>query len=106
MQEATDQRTQRIAKLDVLRVQNIPPYINSFHVSTTISEVLQTYNDNTKEALEAQEFTVITAGRIMSMRMHGKTSFAHIQSGTERLQIYVRKKELGEQGFDLYKVNR
>ncbi|PIE33401.1 lysine--tRNA ligase [candidate division KSB3 bacterium] len=103
MQEtASDQRAQRIAKLDTLRTQNIPPYINSFHVTSTISQLLSNYSGKDKEELEAQEYTTTTAGRIMSMRMHGKTSFGHIQSGKDRVQIYVRKKELGDV-FDLYK---
>lgn len=103
MQEAIDQRSQRIAKLEILQKENIPAYVNSFHVTKTISEVTQSYSDVLKEALEEQEHLVTTAGRIMSMRMHGKTSFAHIQSNRDRIQIYVRKKELGDQMFDFYK---
>ena len=106
MQETTttDQRSQRIAKLDELRAQDISPYINSFHVTQSVTELLELYRDKTKEALEAQEYLTTTAGRIMSMRMHGKTSFAHIQSGNDRIQIYTRKKELGAEAFDLYKT--
>lgn len=103
MQEALDQRSQRISKLETLQKENIPAYVNSFHVSKNISEVMQSYRDLSKETLEEQEHIVTTAGRIMSMRMHGKTSFGHIQSGGDRIQIYVRKKELGDQMFDLYK---
>ncbi len=102
MQETTDQRAQRIAKLDTLSTENIPAYINSFHITTNISHLLSEYSDKNKDELEAQEYTLTTAGRIMSIRMHGKTSFGHIQSGTDRVQIYVRKKELGEV-FTLYK---
>lgn len=103
MQEALDQRSQRISKLETLQQENIPAYVNSFHVSKSIAEIVQSYRDISKEDLEGQEHLVTTAGRIMSMRMHGKTSFTHIQSGGSRIQIYVRKKELGDQMFDLYK---
>jgi len=103
MQEALDQRSQRISKLETLQKENIPAYINSFHVTKSISQVVQNCGNILKEPLEEQEHVVTTAGRIMSMRMHGKTSFAHIQSDGDRIQIYVRKKELGEQMFDLYK---
>ncbi len=105
MQEViTDQRLQRIAKLDDLRAKNIEPYINSFHITRNITETIRNYSGNTKEELEAEEHTVKTAGRLMSMRMHGKTSFAHIQSGSDRIQIYVRKKDVGGEVFDLYKT--
>jgi lysyl-tRNA synthetase class 2 len=102
MQEAIDQRSQRISKLEMLRNENIRAYINSFHVAQSISEVVQSYKETPKKDLEEQEHIVTTAGRIMSMRMHGKTSFAHIQSNGDRVQIYIRKKELGDQMFDLY----
>lgn len=103
MQETTtDQREQRIAKLETLHAENIPAYINSFHITSNINKLLEDYNEKGKEELEAQEYNVTTAGRIMSIRMHGKTSFAHIQSGKDRIQIYVRKKELGDV-FELYK---
>ena len=99
MQETTtDQREQRIAKLETLHAENIPAYINSFHITSNINKLLEDYNEKGKEELEAQEYNVTTAGRIMSIRMHGKTSFAHIQSGKDRIQIYVRKKD--EEGWE------
>ncbi len=104
MLETTDQREQRIAKLAELAANNIPAYVNSFHVTANITELLRSYAEITKEELEANEDHVTTtAGRIMSMRIQGKTSFAHIQSGTDRVQIYARIKELGEEGFKFYK---
>jgi lysyl-tRNA synthetase class 2 len=103
MQEALDQRSQRILKLEALQQQNIPAYVNSFHVTKTVTEVITQYEQTAKAELESQEQLVTTAGRIMSMRMHGKTSFAHIQSDGSRIQVYARKKELGDEMFDLYK---
>jgi lysyl-tRNA synthetase class 2 len=103
MQEAIDQRSQRMLKLEGFRQNNIPAYVNSFHVTHTITAITEEYACVSKTDLEAREYTVTTAGRIMSMRMHGKTSFAHLQSNGSRLQIYMRKKELGDEVFDLYK---
>lgn len=103
MQEALDQRSQRMLKLETLQKQNIPAYVNSFHVNKNITDVVRNYEQVAKEELEGQEHLITTAGRLMSMRMHGKTSFAHIQSDGSRIQVYVRKKELGDEMFDLYK---
>lgn len=103
MLETTDQREQRIAKLAELEANNIPAYVNSFHVTANITELLRLYADKTKEELEANEYVTTTAGRMMSMRIQGKTSFAHIQSGTDRVQVYARTKELGDDGFKFYK---
>ncbi len=104
MQEtATDQRAQRIAKLGQLQADNIPAYINSFHIDSNITQLLKDYSEKNAEELEAEEFTTTTAGRIMSIRMMGKMSFAHIQSGKDRIQICVRKNELGAEAFNFYK---
>ena len=104
MQEtATDQRAQRIAKLEQLQADNVPAYINSFHIDSNVTQLLDEYREKKAEELEAEEFITTTAGRIMSMRMMGKMSFAHIQSGKDRIQICVRKNELGAEAFNFYK---
>lgn len=41
-----------------------------------------------------------TAGRLMALRGKGKTYFAHIEDQSGRIQIYIRKDELGEEIFD------
>ena len=40
----------------------------------------------------------------MSIRLQGKAGFAHLQQGGQRLQIYVRKDDVGEDIFALYKL--
>ncbi len=44
------------------------------------------------------------AGRLMAIRAQGKAGFAQVQQGGQRLQIYVRKDDVGERGFALYKL--
>jgi lysyl-tRNA synthetase class 2 len=41
------------------------------------------------------------AGRVVSMRSHGKTSFLHLADGSGRIQVYVRRDELGEEVYGL-----
>ena len=41
-----------------------------------------------------------TAGRIMSLRGKGKVYFAHIEDQSGKIQIYIKKDELGEEQFD------
>lgn len=41
-----------------------------------------------------------TAGRLMALRGKGKTYFAHIEDQSGRIQIYIRKDELGDEIFD------
>ncbi len=56
------------------------------------------------ELLEAGQTEVAVAGRLMSLRVQGKAGFAHLQGGGKRLQIYVRKDDVGETVFALYKL--
>ncbi len=56
------------------------------------------------ETLEAEHPEFAVAGRIMSIRLQGKAGFAHLQQGGKRLQIYVRKDDVGEDVFALYKL--
>jgi lysyl-tRNA synthetase class 2 len=56
------------------------------------------------EQLEADRKQVAIAGRIMAIRLQGKAGFAQLQQGGQRLQIYVRKDDVGENAFALYKL--
>jgi lysyl-tRNA synthetase class 2 len=58
----------------------------------------------TGEQLEADRQQVAIAGRIMAIRIQGKAGFAQLQQGGQRLQIYVRKDDVGENAFALYKL--
>ena len=73
-----------------------------------ISDLLEHFdNPNTPisaELLEAGQTEVAVAGRLMSLRVQGKAGFAHLQGGGKRLQIYVRKDDVGETVFALYKL--
>jgi lysyl-tRNA synthetase class 2 len=56
------------------------------------------------EALEAEGIKAAVAGRIVAIRLQGKAGFATLLQNGARLQIYVRKDDVGEQGFELYKL--
>ena len=47
---------------------------------------------------------VAIAGRLMQIRIQGKTGFAHLQQGGQRLQIYVRKDAVGDAQFAILKL--
>jgi lysyl-tRNA synthetase class 2 len=41
---------------------------------------------------------------IMALRGHGATTFGHVEDKTGRLQFYVRKDEIGEEAYRLFKL--
>jgi len=56
------------------------------------------------EALEAEQIEASVAGRIVAIRLQGKAGFATLLQNGARIQIYVRKDDVGEQAFELYKL--
>ena len=79
-------------------------YPNQFPASHTVPQVRAKWGDALAEELEASRVTVAVAGRIMAIRAQGKAGFATLQQDGQRLQIYVRKDAVGDQGFALYKL--
>ncbi|MDW5266726.1 MULTISPECIES: amino acid--tRNA ligase-related protein [Acidobacteriaceae] len=80
-------------------------YPNSYAATHTIPELRAAYDEQTAEQLEATTpITVSIAGRIMAIRVQGKAGFAQLQQNGQRLQIYVRKDDVGEAAFALYKL--
>jgi lysyl-tRNA synthetase class 2 len=77
---------------------------NQFLFTATVPEVLAQYDGVSAEELEQTAPEAAVAGRLMSIRVQGKAGFAHLQQGGQRLQIYVRKDDVGEDVFALYKL--
>jgi lysyl-tRNA synthetase class 2 len=84
-------------------------YPNSYAFTHTIPEIRGAYDPMTAEQFEAdlaagKKIEVSIAGRVMAHRSQGKAGFAQLQQGGQRLQIYVRKDDVGEDAFALYKL--
>lgn len=83
----------RREKLDAMRAGGIEPFAYSFARSNTAQEaVALAPEDQTGES----SATVRVAGRIVSMRAHGKTAFAHLSDASGRVQLYFRRDDIGE----------
>jgi len=94
-------RKEKLAKIEALG-QRAYPY--KYEFTHTVADILARYGSVTAEQLEAERVNVRVAGRIMAIRLMGKASFAHVQQNGERLQVYFKKDEVGEQGFELVKL--
>jgi lysyl-tRNA synthetase class 2 len=92
-------RDQRLQKLQELRDQGVDPYYNKFAPSHSLAQVIEEFGSLTSEQLEGLDKNFRLAGRLMLLREFGKASFAHLQDGTSRLQIYVQKQVLGDEAF-------
>ena len=94
----------RQEKLKQIEALGQRAYPNSFAASHALGEIRSRYDISTAEELEAPRREVAVAGRIMAIRAQGKAGFAQLQQNGVRLQIYVRKDAVGDQGFELYKL--
>ena len=94
----------RRQKLKQIEALGQPPYRGKYDLTHTISRILAAYSDKTAEQLEASRLNVRVAGRIMAIRLMGKAGFSHLQQDGRRLQIYVKKDSVGDQGWELFKL--
>jgi lysyl-tRNA synthetase class 2 len=105
------QRRDKLQQIAALGQQNgltyaEATYPNHYAATHTIPELRAAYDSLTAEQLEsaAHPIEVSIAGRIMAIRVQGKAGFAQLQQGGQRFQIYVRKDDVGEDAFALYKL--
>lgn len=81
-------------KLQDLYDLGIDPFGEKFERTHTAQEIIDGF-----DVLENEEAKI--CGRIMSMRTHGKASFADLVDHTGRIQLYFRVNTLGEEGYAL-----
>lgn len=87
----------RRAKLRALRLSGVDPFGTRFGDRHLTGDLRRAYGEATAEELDAAPVRVRIAGRVVSLRSHGKIAFAHLQDGSGRLQIYLRLPELTDQ---------
>jgi lysyl-tRNA synthetase class 2 len=102
--EGQDLAQQRKKKLRAIADLGFETYPRKVGLTHAIPQVLADYSRKTTEELAAQKVPVRIAGRVMSLRPHGKAAFAHLAGGGERLQIYVRLDAVGERDWELFKL--
>jgi lysyl-tRNA synthetase class 2 len=94
----------RRQKLKQIEALGQTAYRSKYDFTHTIPQILADYSAKTAEELETPRVNVRVAGRIMAIRLMGKAGFCHLQQDGKRLQIYVKKDAVGDQGFELYKL--
>ena len=93
--EENEQILKRREKLDKLRGAIAFP--NDFKPEATARGIRESYSDKDSDFFKEEIIDVKVAGRIMAFRLMGKASFLHIQDRSGKIQIYLRKDDLGFQ---------
>ena len=89
----------RLQKLEELRAEGIDPYPTRAARTHTSAQAIAEFESAEKEAREVK---VTLAGRMRSSRPKGKLTFAHIEDGDGKIQLFLRVNEVGESRLEFF----
>ncbi len=87
-------REQRLANRQALEEMGYPASGGAFARTGRLSELRAAFEDGRR---------VRAAGRLMTIRDMGKSIFADLRDGSDRLQVYAQKNALGDEAFAAFK---
>ncbi len=97
VQELSEVLQVRRDKLAALKEQGKNPYeITKFDFTHYSQDIISSFNDG-------DEINVKIAGRLMSKRVMGKASFAHVRDAKGLIQLYVRRDDIGVDEYMAFK---
>ena len=102
METQNDLIAQRRAKIDDLRNQGINPFANDFRTDAVAADIHEKHANDDVDQLASIEASYAIAGRVMAKRDFGKAAFIQVQDRSGRIQAYIAKKQLGDEGFELF----
>ena len=98
---------ERRDKLKVLRERQAAggavAFPNDFKPAHHAATLHDSHGDKTPETLVQEGSLARVAGRMMLKRVMGKASFATVQDGTGRIQLYIARDEIGEDTYNDFK---
>lgn len=96
-EQLDEQHRVRLEKLAALRAAGKDPYtITKFPVTISNKEIRDRFD-------ELENIEVAVAGRLMTRRIMGKASFIDVRDGSDRMQVYVRRDEIGDDNYAEFK---
>ena len=98
-EDVSEQMQVRLDKMHKLEEKGIRPFGHAYQWTHHTKEV-----HDQVEAMEAAGTVVKVAGRLLAIRGHGKTCFMDLQDKTGKIQLYVRKDEMGEDAYCVVKL--
>jgi lysyl-tRNA synthetase, class II len=114
LDQDNDQILQRKRNLSEIAAMGHATYPNRFDRTHTICEIVERYQSYAGKKAEtdleranvelkaAEGGEVRVAGRMLTPRLMGKAAFVHLSDGLKQLQVYVRKNDVGEAGWDIF----
>lgn len=94
---------QRFEKARDLEESGVDLFPNEFRKDTAVEDILSRYASWSAEDLEELDTRFALAGRIMTLRSFGKATFFHLQDQSGQIQIFVQRKNLGQEAYALFR---
>src|SRR6185436_7089849 len=95
----------RLQKLEELRAEGIDAYPTRSRRTHTSAEAIAVFEAAESEGASSgsmREVRVTLAGRIRATRVMGKISFAHIEDGSGKIQLFFRANEIGKERLEFF----
>ena len=100
-------KANRLKKLENIKSAGVNPYPSDAELSSGktwprvfAADALENFDKLSKIAKD-----VALAGRLISLRGHGGSLFAALEDGSGRIQIYLKKDEIGEERYGFFVAN-
>ncbi len=85
----------RVEKVKKLRELGIDPWPALKHASTTSDSLVKDFQESDEKL-----YTIV--GRVMSIRLHGKAAFVHLQDKDGKIQTYIKQDVVGQEAFEQF----
>ncbi len=92
----SDEYRHRIEKVAQIKEASLNPWPARAEVNAHSTDVISEFNP------EKESRVYRIAGRLVSMRSHGKSSFFHVQDGKGKIQAYIKEDQTGAEAFKLF----
>ena len=101
---STSELAVRREKLNNLYESGKNPFeITKYETTHESLDAIALYEEKEPSLAEGEVITVRLAGRLISRRIMGKASFAHMQDGKGRIQLYIARDGIGEEDYASFK---
>src|SRR3989338_5513721 len=90
----------RLKKLEAIKKASFDPYPSKTARTHSVAEALEGFT-----AFFEAASSIILAGRIMSIREHGGSTFLHLEDQTGKIQAYFKEDKLGEKEYKYFLEN-
>lgn len=92
-------RLEKLKQIESLRY----PYPNDVRVSEVSSAVPSLASSEVEVEVPSRK-RIVLAGRILSFRLMGKAAFCHIHDREGKVQLYIKRDDVGEEAFKEFKT--